>query len=177
MIQGIAAMSLGVKAGIDEVYAAPSSQKKKVVRIFLTGGMSHLDSFDPKPQSPEVMGNTEVIRTNTGEQISSYFPMLAKRMDKVALIRSMYSPDAAHDRAHYLLETSYAQLGTIKHPFFGAWMQKLNGVINPALPASVNINNNYGGGYLGTAYDAFVVKNPKDALKGLVLEDPKSEKA
>lgn len=56
-------------------------------------------------------------------------------------------------------------------------MQKLNGVQNEALPASVNINNNYGGGYLGTAYDAFVVKNPQDALKGLVLEDPKSEKS
>lgn len=103
VLQGIAAMSLGVKAGIDEVYAVPKSQNRKVVRIFLTSGMSHLDSFDPKPQSPDLMGNTEVIRTNTGEQVSSYFPKLAKMMDRVALIRSMHSPDAAHERAHYLM--------------------------------------------------------------------------
>ena len=175
LMQGIAAMTLGVNAGFSPVHAS-ASQKKKVVRIFLPGGMSHIDSFDPKPQSPDLMGDTTVIRTNTGEKISSYFPELAKRMDKLALVRSMKSPDAAHERAMYIMETSYAQLGSIKHPNFGAWMQRLNGVQNKTLPASVSIKSSHGAGYLGTSYDPFVVKNPQNALNGLVMEDPKSEK-
>ena len=86
--------------------------------------MSHIDSFDPKPQTPEVMGNTKTVRTNTGEQISAYFPKLAKRMDKFALIRSMTSPEADHMRAQYLNRTSYPVLGT-KHPDFAAWLLKM----------------------------------------------------
>ena len=176
VIQGIAAMTLGLNAIPKQAQAASSSKKtKKVVRIFLPGGMSHMDSFDPKPQTPELMGNTKVIRTNTGEQISSFFPELAKNMDKIALIRSMVSPDADHYLARYLMETSYSALGTIKHPSFGAWMQKLNGVKNETLPPTVNIRSKFGAGYLGTNYDPFIVNNPKDALKGLIMENPTSD--
>ena len=121
--------------------ASTSTGKKKVVRIFLPGGMTHMDSFDPKPQTPELMGNTKAIKTNTGEEISGYFPMTAKRMDRIALIRSMVSPEGDHQRGRYLLETSYPLLGTIKHPCFGAWMQRINGVQNDALPPSVNIRS------------------------------------
>lgn len=134
-----------------------------------------MDSFDPKPQTPELMGNTKTVKTNTGEEISAYFPEMAKIMDKVALIRSMVSPDADHYLARYLMETSYRALGTIKHPSFGAWMQKLNGVINETLPPTVNIRSKFGAGYLGTNYDPFIANNPKDALKGLIMDDPKSD--
>lgn len=54
-------------------------------------------------------------------------------------------------------------------------MQKQKGVINPDLPASVNINSNMGAGFLGSSFDPFVVTNPKAALKGLVIEEPTSE--
>lgn len=176
VMQGIAAMTLGLNASLPNASAASSSNKKKVVRIFLPGGMSHMDSFDPKPQTPELMGNTKVVKTNTGEEISAYFPRMAQNMEKLALIRSMVSPDADHYLARYIMETSYRALGTIKHPSFGAWMQRLNGVQNKTLPPTVNIRSKFGAGYLGTSYDPFIVNNPKDALKGLIMEDPKSEK-
>lgn len=178
MMQHIAGLTLGVSAAMPNAFSntAPKGAKK-VVRIFLPGGMTHIDSFDPKPQSPEIMGNTKPIKTNTGEEISGYFPMLAKRMDKLALIRSMVSPEGDHQRGRYLLETSYKLLGTIKHPNFGAWMQKLNGTQNDALPASVHIRSGYNAGFLGSNYDPFVVSNPKDPLKGLVMKDPKSEES
>lgn len=181
LMQSIAGMTLGVSAAMPNAFAsadtsAPKS-RKKVIRIFMAGGMSHLDSFDPKPKHPELMGDTKVIKTNTGEQISGYFPMLAKRMDKLALIRSIYSSEGDHSRARYLLETSYNLLGTIKHPNFGAWMQVLNGVQNESLPASVHIKSGYSAGFLGSQYDPFQISQVNDPLKGLVMEDPKSEKS
>lgn len=179
VMQGIAGMTLGVSAAMpnafSETSAAGVTGKKKVVRIFLSGGMTHMDSFDPKPQTPELMGDTKVVKTNTGEEISAYFPMLAQRMDRLALIRSMVSPEGDHGRGRYLLETSYPLLGTIKHPNFGAWMQKLNGIQNEALPASVHIRSGSSAGFLGSKFDPFKVNNPKDPLKGLVMDDPKSE--
>lgn len=178
--KAIAGMTLGVQAALPCQFAhaaSPGSQKRKVVRIFLPGGMSHMDSFDPKPQTPELMGNTKTVRTNTGDQISAYFPKIAKRMDKLLLIRSMSSSEGDHDRGQYLMKNSYPMLGTIKHPDFGAWMQKLNGVQNTSLPASIAIKSNSSAGFLGSQYDPFTVSNPSDALKGLIINDPKSEKS
>ena len=181
VMQGIAGMTLGVSAAMPNAFAAAdtsaSGSRKKVVRIFLPGGMTHLDSFDPKPKHPELMGDTKVIKTNTGEEISGYFPMLAKRMDRLALIRSMSSSEGDHGRGRYLLETSYNLLGTIKHPNFGAWMQALNGTQNEALPASVHIKSGYNAGFLGSKFDPFHVSNVNDPLKGLVMKNPKSEES
>lgn len=181
VMQGITAMTLGLNASLPafsaDSSASTSTGKKKVVRIFLPGGMTHMDSFDPKPQTPELMGNTKAIKTNTGEEISGYFPMTAKRMDRIALIRSMVSPEGDHQRGRYLLETSYPLLGTIKHPCFGAWMQRINGVQNDALPPSVNIRSGFSAGFLGSSYDPFNVNNPKDALRGLVMDNPTSEES
>ena len=179
MAKTLASMCLGVSASMPCSFAESSStgQQKKVVRIFLPGGMSHMDSFDPKPQTPELMGGTKVIRTNTGDQISAYFPKMAKRMDKIALIRSMQSPEGDHDRGKYLIQTSYPLLGTIKHPNFGAWMQKLNGTQNSSLPSSVSIKTKSDAGFLGSAYDPFTIGNPGNALDGLVIDEPKSDKS
>ena len=179
LMQMIASMSLGVQASTHLPLASEESTsstgKKKVVRIFLDGGITHLDTFDPKPQSPEVMGNTKTIKTNTGESISAFMPEIAKIMDRFALIRGMTSPEGDHVRGRYLMETSYPTLGTIKHPNFGAWMQALQGVQNDSLPGSVHIKAGYDAGFLGSKYDPFRINDPKEALKGLVIDDPKSK--
>jgi hypothetical protein len=180
VVQSLAGLTLGVQAASMPSFAAASnasSGRKKMVRIFLNGGMSHMDSFDPKPKQVDMMGNTTVIKTNTGEEISAYFPESAKRMDRLALVRSMVSPEGDHRRAMYLNQTSYKMIGTIKHPNFGAWMQKQHGVINEDLPGSVNINDSFGAGFLGTSYDPFSVSQPKDALKGLMMDNPTSEES
>lgn len=177
LLQSMSAAGLGVSALPGTVSAAQSSTRRKVVRIWLPGGISHLDSFDPKPERPELMGDTQVIRSNTGETLSAYFPNLAKCMDKLTLIRSMWSSEADHTRAQYLNKTSYPMLGTTVHPDFGAWMQKLLGNQNEDLPSSVAIRTQASGGYMGTDYDAFGVGNVGDPLKGLIMKDPKSEES
>ena len=178
IMQGLAGMTLGVNTGLWAKETSPSLKKgKKVVRILLPGAMSHIDSFDPKPQTPEVMGATKVISTNTGDQLSAFFPEMAKRMHKIALVRSMQSEEGDHPRGQYLLNTSYQILGTIQHPGFGSWMHKLNDKINPSLPASVAIGGGHNAGYLGTAYDPFKVNNPENALAGMIMDQPKSDES
>lgn len=177
VMQGIAGMTLGVNAPLTNLSAMEQpTNGKRVVRIFLGGGMSHLDSFDPKPQTPEVMGDTKPIRTNTDQQISGYFPKLAQMMDKFALVRSMSTNEGDHRRGNYLIRTSYNLLGTIRHPDFSAWMHKLQGKQNDSLPASVGIKDRPRAGFLGTVYDPFCVGNPNNALSGLFMENPESEK-
>ncbi len=182
IIQASATLGLGVSSPwVENAFAENKTYygkgKKRVVRIFLPGGLSHLDSFDPKPGQDEIMGETKVIRTNTGIQVSEFFPELAKRMDRIALIRSMSSGDADHRRAVYLSNNSYPMLGTTKHPGLGAWVHRMRGKINPNLPASVSVGSSLSGlssGYMGAEYDYFRCK-AKDPLKGLVAADPNSK--
>lgn len=180
LMQLIAGLTMGVHTASLSSFAAASGStgsRKKVVRIHLSGGMSHMDSFDPKPKQVDMMGKTDVIKTNTGEEISAYFPETAKRMDRLALVRSMVSPEGDHRRAEYLHKTSYQMIGTIKHPFLGAWMQQQYGVMNEDLPPSVNIRDSRGAGFLGSSYDPFKINQPKAALKGLVMDNPTSDES
>src|SRR5438045_4225292 len=69
---------------------------KSVIMIFLQGGPSHIDLWDPKPDAPaNVRGEFKPINTNVpGIQLSETMPMLAQQMDKATLIRSMtYTPN------------------------------------------------------------------------------------
>ena len=77
--------------------------------IWLAGGPSHIDTFDPKPDAPaDVRGEFKPIDTAVpGLKISEVFPKLAKVMDRVTLIRSVTSPEADHDRAAHHLLTGY----------------------------------------------------------------------
>jgi hypothetical protein len=79
---------------------------KSLILVFLSGGPSHLDTFDLKPEAPaEVRGEFQSIATRVpGIRISEHLPMLAKRMDRVALVRSMTHRNTGHLPAtHWLL--------------------------------------------------------------------------
>ncbi|MCB1090812.1 MAG: DUF1501 domain-containing protein, partial [Verrucomicrobiae bacterium] len=69
---------------------------KSVIYLYMSGGMTHMDTFDPKP-GHENQGPVRAIRTSAdGVEISEYLPRLAQHMDKAALIRSMTSTAGAH---------------------------------------------------------------------------------
>ena len=178
-MKATAAACLGVTSSFNSTSYAESNtspKRKKIVRVFTYGGMSHLDSFDPKPNSPQVMGDTKVIPTSNDDQISHFFPKIAKSLDKMTLIRGMSSSEADHSRAQYLMQTSYPRLGTVLHPSLGAWYQKLNGKGNDDLPASVGIQSKHNySGYLGSEFNVFSVGNPKEPLRGLIDENVKSD--
>jgi hypothetical protein len=86
--------------------AARAARPKRVILVFLTGGPSHLDMFDPKPNAPaEIRGEFKPMATSVpGIQISEHLPGFAKRMDRLAVVRSMTARNNGHLPAtHWIL--------------------------------------------------------------------------
>ena len=103
---------------------APAKVKaKSVIQIFLWGGMSHNDTWDPKPEAGrEYMGEfAKAIPTNVdGIQLGELFPELAKQADKFSLIRSMTHRNNGHETAAYLMQTGHAPGERLAYPSVGA---------------------------------------------------------
>ncbi|MBM4004313.1 MAG: DUF1501 domain-containing protein [Planctomycetes bacterium] len=85
---------------------------KSVIFIFLTGGLAHHDSLDPKPDAPaEVRGEFNPISTTVpGIQICEHLPLLAQRADRYALVRSMRTNSDGHEQACHMLLTGRLDL-------------------------------------------------------------------
>ena len=113
---------------------------KSVIFLYLRGGLSHIDTFDPKPGMPEMGGVRAIATSADGVQISEWFPRMAKQMHHLSLIRSMTSTQGIHDRGNYLAHTSYFMTPTITHPSLGSWAVKLLGSANTVLPGNILIN-------------------------------------
>jgi hypothetical protein len=95
----------------------PSGRAKSVLLVFLGGGLSHHDSFDPKPDAvEEVRGKYASIDTNvTGLRVGELLPRMAQSMDKVCLVRS-----GAHNNDHHETATNWVMSGRFGTPF-GDW--------------------------------------------------------
>ncbi|MCW1924053.1 DUF1501 domain-containing protein [Luteolibacter arcticus] len=156
--------------------AAPAAAKeavkakaKSVIYLYMSGGMSHLDTFDPKPKKKEVMGPTEAIPTKaTDIFVGKNLPKTAEVMDKVCVINSMTSRQGAHEQGTYIMHTSYDMRGTVKHPSLGAWVMKLGGRHNPEIPGYVAIDSSQeysGGGFFGAKYAAAPIGSPNEGLQ------------
>ncbi|MEZ5951997.1 MAG: DUF1501 domain-containing protein [Planctomycetaceae bacterium] len=152
--------------------AAPTGKAgkaKNVIYLFMSGGMTHLDTFDLKPNaSREVQGDTTAISTSVpGMQLSNWLPGLATQADKLAVVRSMYTETGDHEGGRYLMRTSYKQIGTIQHPHMGSMATHLLGRRNKMLPDNVVIAGEArhpGNGYLDPATSPLPVGDP---LRGL----------
>ncbi len=169
-------------AGGTSIGAAPG-KAKHLIYLFMQGAMSHLDTFDTKPGA-ETQGETATISTAVpGVQFSGYLPGLAKRSNQLAIVRSMTTETGAHGPGQYLMRTSYKQIGSIRHPFMGAWVHKVHGKLNRDLPGSVLIggaNRHPGAGYLppdfapapiGSAAAGLENTRPPGYMKDDQLED------
>ena len=152
---GLNLKSLVARAGTD---FAPTAEH--VILFWNGGGMSHIDTFDPKPGRP-TQGEFSPIATSVpGIQISEIFPQLAQQMKHLALIRSIAGTNGAHARATYQLQTSYNQSSNLQHPGVGSVVASQKEQIGD-LPAYVSV----GGlapkaGYLGQKCEAYYVGRP-----------------
>ena len=148
---------------------APGATASHVIYLFMSGGMSHLDTFDPKPDREELMGPTTALSSKAdGIQVTNYLPKTAGVMDKVCVVNSMTSVNGAHEHGQYILHTSYPKRGTIQHPALGAWVIKLGGKLKEDIPGFVAIDTpaEYGsGGFFGSAYSAAPIGDPKEGLQ------------
>ena len=173
---GVSALSqLGDRAfaapGKDASVAKQVATAQNVIYLYMTGGMSHLDTFDPKPENKDVMGLTTAIKTNAdGVQISNYLPLMARQMDKVSLVRSMISTQGAHEQGQYFQHTSYTLRSSIRHPSMGAWLQKFQGKGNPTLPGSVMIGNDSrhpGAGFFESKFAPLMISDPEGGINNV----------
>src|SRR6516164_4530543 len=149
---------------------APTDKDVNCIMLFLVGGPSQLDTWDPKPRAPaEIRGPFRAIPTNVpGIQISEIFPRMARHADKYSLIRSVFhTATAVHDTGHQMMQTGRLFSGGIEHPHVGCVLGYLRGG-RGELPAHVllprpmgrtggNLPHGQSAGYLGKPYDPFVL--------------------
>jgi hypothetical protein len=141
---------------------------RSCIFIWLNGGPSHFETFDPKPNTDDsVRGPYGAINSSVpGVQISELLPMLAQRMNKYAVIRSMSHKNSSHGSTAML--TGFDN----KLETFGAVITKLKGA-DRAMPPYVHVGSTpgdgsqvtsnidrVGGGTLGTAYSPIAVRDP-----------------
>ncbi len=108
----------------------PKVKAKSVIQVFLWGGMSHNDTWDPKPDAGyDYMGQfKEVIQTNVkGIKIGELFPELAKQADKYSIIRSMTHRNNGHETAAYMMQTGHMPGERLAYPCIGAVFALLKG--------------------------------------------------
>jgi uncharacterized protein (DUF1501 family) len=149
-----------------------ATNDKSVILIWLDGGPSQLETFDPKPDAPaEFRGPFGVHKTKTpGVVVSALMPQVAKRFEKLALVRSLYHDNGDHFAAGHWMTTG--RLGSTsvnlpqKYPSVGSYVSRVKGPNDPHLPAYVGLPaaetiylfpGYMGAAYLGGAYDPFDV--------------------
>ncbi len=130
------------------------------ILLWMAGGPSQLETFDPKPGT-EHGGATKAIESSVpGISIAQGWNQTARVMKEIALVRSMTNKEGNHQRATYQLHTGYTPTATLKHPSIGCSMAAEIGESKFDLPHIVSIGGaTIGAGFLGPASKPFVVQN------------------
>lgn len=146
---------------------------RRAILIFLQGGISQYESWDPKPDAPSAYrGEFDFIDTTVpGVQLSEHLPLLAQQAHRFNLVRSVYHPTPDHIDATHMLLTGYSLPGASiesknrnANPAMGAVVAKFRDGTRPGLPRYVCVphRDQFGhrlhyasAAYLGTAYDPF----------------------
>jgi hypothetical protein len=168
-------MSAAATVGFNfrDVMSAQAAELRKqgraMILLFMQGGPSQLETFDPKPGT-ENGGPTKAISTAVpGIQIAEGWEQTARQMKEIAVIRSMTNKEGQHERAVYQMHTGYIPAGSIKHPALGCNIARELAPADRELPAVVTIGGGgFGGGqgfgsgagFLGVDYEPFHVTNP-----------------
>ena len=148
-IGGLAALGLGLGDffHLQRAFASNrtlTAKAKSCILIWLDGGPSHLETFDPKPDAPqEVRGPLKTIPTNvTGVRISECLERTAGIMDKIAVIRSMTSPLGEHSLGTQYLMTGYKPTPALEYPTFGATVAYIRSQSSQNAPNTATNNAN-----------------------------------
>ncbi len=148
--------------------AAGGGKAEHCIFFYMGGGMTHMDTFDPKPGA-ETGGKTKGIPTGVaGVELAEFMPQLAKRFSDIAVIRSMTQKTGDHRGGSYWMHTSYEPRATIIHPTMGPWAQTLLGKMHDTLPDSVVIGGggeHPGAGFFGPALAPLPIGDPDKGVQ------------
>lgn len=144
-------------------YKAAGAEKATadhVILLWMSGGMSHIDTWDPKP-GRTTAGEFQPIKTSASDVvISEILPRTAEQMKHAALVRSVTSTEGDHDRAVYSVQTSYKMTPQIVHPTIGSVTAHELPRIGD-LPSFISVNSRaHSAGYLGLDCEAYYVGSP-----------------
>src|SRR3954467_9711525 len=117
--------------------AAVPARPKSCILLWMSGGPSHHDTFDPKPDAPaDIRGDLKPIDTSVpGIQVSEKFPKFAKLMQPAALLRGMSTGEAEHGRARIYVHTGYKPgFGGLRYPLLGSTVSAELGRPDAPLP-------------------------------------------
>ena len=143
---------------------AAFGKAKRVIWLMLTGGLSHIDSLDPKQGKSK--GPAKTIKTSADFQVTDFFPKFATVADRVCVIRSMEAKIGVHKPAQYYMRTAYEPRGTILHPNLGAWGSHYLGRSSKTLPSSVcgNRRSDQGNGFFPSSYAPLAIGDPSQGI-------------
>jgi hypothetical protein len=170
----------------------PVGSHKSVILLWMAGGPSHIDTWDPKPDAPaEIRGPFSTIPTKLpGIRFCEHYPKQAAMMDRLTLIRSMVCRGSNH-QPNQVMQTANPDCEprtnpAAKHyPAIGSFVAKHHGANDPQVPAYVALNvkdrtHIAWGGYLGKRYDPFLGDKAMDLFKlprGLTMERLESRRS
>ncbi|MEI6324659.1 MAG: DUF1501 domain-containing protein [Gemmataceae bacterium] len=140
-----------------------ASAAQSVIVLWMQGGPSQLESFDPH-EGFKIAGGTTKIQTSVkGIYLASGLEQLAEEMGSVSLIRSMMSKEGDHERGTYNIKTGFRPDPTVIHPSLGAVACHELAIGRAEIPRHVSILSSQWparGGYLGDKWDAFLMDDP-----------------
>ena len=150
------------KAGVK-----PKSKRDvSVIMLWMGGGPSHVDTWDPKPKAgTDIVGPFNALETNVpGIFIGENLPKMSRMMDKLAIIRSITHGDGAHERAQHYMQTGYLPLPTVEFPSYGAVIAREKGIQNNLPPYITMLGGaeGQGAGFLGGSFNPFYAGNPAE---------------
>jgi hypothetical protein len=182
---------------------APAAKAKYVIWLYMDGGISHLDTFDPKPRLTKDHGKPFPMKIEatqfdsggpilsspwkfaphgqSGLPISTLFPHLSKHADRLAIIRSMTNESAIHAAANYWMHTGW---GTMGRPSVGAWVNYGLGSANENLPGFVVLNagllptggmDNYKPGFLPAKFSPSILDRTEPAMPNVKPAHPQRQ--
>ena len=174
---GVAGLTVPTLLKLQSQALAGAPKAKSCIVLYTWGGMSHYESFDPKPDAPsEVRGEFKSIPTaTTGIRFCEYLPLLAKHSEKLAIVRSLYHDQGGHQQGMYTSLTGHKPEGGIKagkrtnRPSLTAMIGRFQGV-RPGTPNAVRMPYSMydngtqmageDGGRLGFNYDPILIRTP-----------------
>ncbi len=167
--------------------AGDPQRKRSCILLWMSGGPSQIDTFDPKPGHANA-GPFKPIQTKVpGIQISEHFSKIAGLADHMAIVRSLTSKEGDHGRATYLLRTGYVPQAPVEYPAIGSLVSKELGDDHAELPNFVSIapfrfanSKSYSSGFLGPRFAPLLVgesaqfqprQTPADIDEALKVQD------
>jgi hypothetical protein len=146
---------------------SPARRNVNCILLWMQGGPSHIDTFDPKPDaSVEIRGEFNTIQTKIpGVRICEHFPLLAQQFDKLSLIRGHDPQNGSHGVADHIMMSGHRFNPAMAFPCYGSVLAKERGYRNgmfPFVQLGRNIDRRFNGGvggFLGDQYNPFEVQD------------------